>query len=74
MDVVAYTMKYDGKSICLELTPITFEEKHYDAYKEIYNNCFYEMCKALKLQPYDACDSMEQLLAKKMDFLLCTLL
>ena len=47
MDVVAYTMKYEGKGVCSELTPITFEEKYYDTYKEVYNNCFYEMRKAL---------------------------
>ena len=65
MDIVAYTMKYEGKSICSELMPISFEEKYYNAYKEIYNDCFYEMRKALNLQPYNACASVEQLIAKK---------
>ena len=65
MDIVAYTMKYEGKSVCSELMPIPFDEKHYNAYKEIYNDCFYKMCKALNLQPYNACASVEQLIAKK---------
>jgi Acetyltransferases len=70
MDVVAYTMAYEGKSVCSELTPIPFSEKYYNEYRDIYHDCFYEMRKALNLQPYNACDSIDQLSAKKDDIFL----
>jgi len=66
MDVVAYTMEYMGVHVSSKIiSPIQFEEKYYKEYKTMYEDCFYEMRKALKLEPYKACDSLEQLLAKK---------
>jgi len=73
MDVVAYTMKYEGKQIYSDLELVPFEEKYYNEYRDIYHECFYEMRKALELQPYNTCDSLEQLLAKKNDVFLLIL-
>jgi len=71
MDVVAYTMEYTGFPINSSLTSLTqFEEKYYEEYKTIYEDCFYKMRKALCLEPYNDCDSLEQLLAKKEDIYL----
>ena len=65
MNVVAYTMQYKGALVASDLPTVPFEEKYYDAYKTIYHDCFHEMREALCLQPFDACDSVEQLLEKK---------
>ena len=65
MDVVAYTMQYEGSHISSDLTTVPFEENYYETYKNIYNDCFYEMRKELGLQPFNACASIEQMLAKK---------
>ena len=70
MDVVAYTMEYRGTSINSELILVPFEEKYYEEYRNIYHDCFYEMRKSLGLQPYNACDSIEQLQSKKDDIFL----
>jgi len=70
MEVVAYTMKYEGERLSSALALMPFEEKYYNSYRGIYNNCFYEMRKALNLQPYNDCDSLEQLLVKKDDIFL----
>ena len=58
-------MQYEGPPVISDLTTVTFEEKYYEAYRSIYHDCFYEMRKALGLQPFNACDSIEQLLDKK---------
>jgi Acetyltransferases len=65
MDVVAYTMQYEGPHITSDLTITTFEAKYYETYRAIYYDCFYEMRKELGLQPFYACNSIEQVLGKK---------
>jgi len=71
MDVVAYMMEYAGAPVDSKpMVLIQFEEKYYEEYKAIYEECFYEMRKALGLEPYNDCDSLEQLLAKKEDIYL----
>ena len=59
-------MEYAGLPIKSELISVVqFEERYYEEYKNIYDDCFYEMRKALELKPYNACDSLEQLITKK---------
>ena len=70
MDIVAYTMEYKGTLINSELKLVPFEEKYYKEYRDIYHDCFHEMRKSLGLKPYNACDSFEQLQAKKNDIFL----
>ena len=70
MSILAYTMTYKGTSIDSKLATVQFEEKYYEEYKNIYNDCFYEMRKALELQPYHDCDSLDALLSKKNDIFL----
>jgi ribosomal protein S18 acetylase RimI-like enzyme len=65
MDLVAYTMQYEGPTIKSALALVPFEAEYYEKYRDVYHDCFYEMRKALELRPYCACDSLEQLLAKK---------
>jgi len=70
VEVVAYTMEYNGATVDSELALVPFEEKYYEDYRDIYHDCFYEMRKALGLRPYNACDSIKKLLAKKNDVFL----
>lgn len=53
-EVWAYEMYYDGQMqempvICC----IPFKEEYFEEYKCIYNECFYEMRKALDIEPYN---------------------
>ena len=58
-------MQYKGNPINSDLMTVSFEEKYYDAYRNIYSNCFYEMRMALGLQPFNDCSPVEQILDKK---------
>lgn len=40
------SLKYSDEIIC-----IPFEEKYWDEYRKIYNECFYKMRKALEIEP-----------------------
>ncbi len=47
-------MKYCGETVKeLTLSCIPFEKKYYGEYREIYNDCFYEMRKSLGIRPYE---------------------
>ena len=51
----AYEMRYTGEAP--EADPIQlilFSEIYYSQYERVYNECFYEMRKALDVQPYNA--------------------
>ncbi len=52
--VIAYEMKYD-KSFVEQSTIdcIPFEMQYFEQYKRIYNECFYDMRKALEIEPYN---------------------
>ena len=58
----AYEMQYIGKATIFEEVPITlFCEKYYSQYERIYNECFYEMRKALDVKPYNFYSDIEQI-------------
>lgn len=54
MEIIAYKMKYTNdyfeKSV---IDCIPFESKFFREYMKIYNECFYEMRKALDIQSYN---------------------
>lgn len=59
MELIAYEMQYKNKNI-MEAEPeknlikcIPFDKKYFDQYMDIYNKCFYEMRKALDIEPYN---------------------
>lgn len=71
MEIVAYEMKFikdfKGKS---EITCIPFEIKYFQEYMKMYNECFFEMRKALHIEPYNFLNSYEQVAEKEKDIYL----
>lgn len=58
----AYEMQYTGKTPIIAKVNITpFCEKDYSQYERIYNECFYEMRKALDVKPYNFYSDIEQI-------------
>ena len=52
MEIIAYYMQYSGSTIVSNIDLVCYEDKYYDSYKIIYEQCFYKMRKALELTPY----------------------
>lgn len=66
-----YEMEYRGDTVESELPFITFEEKYYEQYKHLIDSCYYEMRKALNIQPYEKyCDSLEKVMEQKKNIFL----
>ena len=54
IEVIAYEMKYDKASVEQStISCIPFDVQYYEQYKSIYNECFYDMRKALEIEPYN---------------------
>lgn len=52
-EIIAYKLQFDNEEIQItDIELIPFEEKYYSEYEYIYNECFYDMRKALDVQPY----------------------
>ncbi len=61
-----FEMKYKGAFKDSNLPIINFDKKYYNRYKELINDCYYEMREALNIQPYKAyCPSLEELMEEK---------
>lgn len=65
MEVIAYGMEYMGGEVKTDINLVPFREEFFEEYKKIYNECFYEMRKALDIKPYYFYSSIEQLEDKK---------
>lgn len=51
-EIIAYEMSFKGEiPYCGEVSCTPFREKYWAEYMKIYNECFYEMRKALKVEP-----------------------
>lgn len=51
-EIIAYEMLFKGNILYSGgLSCISFSEKHWTEYMKIYNECFYEMRKALEIEP-----------------------
>jgi len=48
-----YEMEYKGGAVASTLPLVPFEEKYYEQYKKLMDDCFYEMRKALDIRPYE---------------------
>lgn len=68
--IIAYEMQYMGNIIQSDVDLIPFDDRFYDIYETIYNECFYEMRKALNVKPYNFYHSIEQLEDKKSNIFL----
>ena len=71
MEIVAYEMKYANDSVeKSDIVCIPFQLKYFQEYMRIYNECFYEMRKALDIQPYNFLNNYEQIVEKVKDIYL----
>ena len=62
MDLIAYEMEYTDTIIeeC-KISCIKFEEKYFNDCMRIYNECFYDMRKALDRKPYNFLSDYKQI-------------
>lgn len=71
MEVIAYEMKYDKASVEQSMIAcVPFETQYFEQYKSIYNECFYDMRKALEIEPYNFLSDYEQIREKVSDIYL----
>ena len=62
MELIAYEMKYNNHVVeCCNINCVAFEEKHFVDYMNIYNECFYDMRKALDRKPYNFLSEYKQI-------------
>lgn len=65
MDIIAHTMEYIGEEINSHIPEIRkYRDSDYNTYKDIYNDCFADMRRALGLEPINCCDTRQGLLNK----------
>ena len=71
MEVIAYEMNYDKEfAEQSRISCIPFEARYFEQYKRIYNECFYDMRKALEIEPYNFLSDYEQIRGKASDIYL----
>ena len=71
MEIIAYEMQYSKpETEKCEIECISFEQQYFPEYMRIYNACFYEMRKALGIEPYHYLSGYEQIRDKSMDIFL----
>ena len=71
MEIIAYEMKYIKDDVEKNnIKCIPFEKKYFKQYMKIYNACFYEMRKALDIEPYNFLNDYEQISEKSKDIFL----
>lgn len=71
MEIIAYEMKYVDNSVeKSDIVCIPFEVEFFQEYMRIYNECFYEMRKALDIQSYNFLNEYNQILEKVKDIYL----
>ena len=71
MEIIAYEMKYVNDSVeKSNIVCIPFEMEFFEEYMKIYNECFFEMRKALDIQPYNFMNEYKQIAEKVNDIFL----
>lgn len=71
MEIIAYEMKYVRDDIeKSNILCIPFDKKYFQQYMKIYNACFYEMRKALDIEPYNFLSDYKQISEKSRDIFL----
>ena len=71
MEINAYEMKYINALVeQSNIVCIPFEKKYFQEYMGIYNECFFEMRKALDIHPYNFLSAYEQIAEKVEDIYL----
>ena len=65
IEVIAHEMKYDYMAVEQStVSCIPFEERYFEQYRCVYNECFYDMRKALEIEPYNYLKGYEQIKEK----------
>ncbi|MBE5931196.1 MAG: GNAT family N-acetyltransferase [Lachnospiraceae bacterium] len=71
VEVIAYEMNYDKASVEQStISCIPFDVQYFEQYKSIYNECFYDMRKALEIEPYNFLNDYGQIKEKADDIYL----
>ena len=71
MAINAYEMKYINAMVeQSNIVCIPFEKKYFQEYMRIYNECFFDMRKALDIHPYNFLNAYEQIAEKVEDIYL----
>ena len=71
VEVIAYEMKFDKAFVEQStIACIPFEAQYFEQYKRVYNECFYDMRKALEIEPYNFLNDYEQIREKVRDIYL----
>ena len=71
MPIVAYEMAYTSADVEESgIVCIPYEESRFQEYMGIYNACFYDMRKALDIQPYNCLADTGQIAGKQKDIFL----
>ena len=61
-----YEMEYTGECVTVDnVKLLPFSDKYYSQYERVYNECFYDMRRALDIEPYDFYFDIRQLNGKK---------
>ena len=73
MEITAYEMIFkNAQTPQSDIVCMTSEEQFFQEYMRIYNECFYEMRKALDIQPYNFLSAYDQIADKIQDIYLLT--
>ncbi len=71
MEIIAYEMQLNKAIIdAPNISCIPFQKQYFEEYMRIYNECFYEMRKALDIEPYNFLHDYEQIVDKVGDIYL----
>lgn len=71
MDIIVHEMQFHNKTIeSNNIQCVPFKDFYFDEYMKIYNECFFEMRKALDIKPYDFLSDYEQIVSKVQDIYL----
>ena len=61
-----YEMEYTGECVTVDnVKLLPFSDKYYSQYERVYNECFYDMRRALDIEPYNFYSDIRQLNGKK---------
>lgn len=71
MEIIAYEMQLNKLTAdAPSISCIPFQMQYFEEYKRIYNECFYEMRKALDIEPYNFLQDYGQIVDKMGDIYL----
>lgn len=71
MEIIAYEMQLNKRTADVpHISCIPFQMQYFEEYKRIYNECFYEMRKALDIEPYNFLHNYGQIVDKAEDIYL----